>query len=1604
MPGVIPEGSICFDLKLRDGMTVDKKRLVVVLGMHRSGTSAITRGIVALGARVGEDLVPHNFDNPTGFWEDKAFVGINDRVLAEIGQSYESMALFPKGLATDERVSDLSREAEDLIKEKQSTSSLWVIKDPRGCRLLSFWKPIFSRLGVNVVYVIAARHPLSVAESLKARNQFPTQKALLLWLEHYVASVTGTHGDPRIFVDYDSLLDNPQQELERLARGLGISKSHQTATGIDSFISEFFSNDLRHTRYSAEALSQAPDILTEISTAYELLQAASGDKVSASDPEFMESWNRIATSLETCSPILAFLQERDYAAVVTKLELESLRERLATDDRALTTAQQTVDKQESLISNLNQAVMERDSQITRLKKVLADRDVQIARLNEASTDKDTRIVILNQTHSQSEIQITRLTHMLRDRDRQIESILNTIDEQEQQIAKNPVFQGSELIGHLEVVETELKTILSSKSWRFTRPFRFIRRQLISRPHAALRRIVYDSARASWYRLPLSTEFKQKFKNQLFSRLPILFRKTQAYRSWRSFTGQSQYSAYSIDWSARTVEIPPEHQYVPLLKGRSLATKPAKLICFYLPQFHPIPENDDWWGEGFTEWTNVRPAQPQFAGHYQPHVPSELGYYDLVEPGVQSRQVELAKLYGIGGFCFYFYWFGGKRLLEAPIESYLKDSSLDLPFCLCWANENWSRRWDGLDSEILIAQEHSPEDDLAFIRHVARYLQDSRYIRIEGKPLLLVYRPSLLPSAKETAQRWRTWCRNEGIGEIYLAYTQSFETVDPAKYGFDAAIEFPPNNSSPPDVTESVTPLSDDFGCTVYDWRIFVQRSEKYEQPSYKLFRSVCPSWDNTARRRNRGAVFINNSPDLYRRWLKNAILESKRQSSHADERLIFVNAWNEWAEGAHLEPDEKYGYAWLQATRDALTQSTDRVQKRKIVLVSHDAHPHGAQYLALHLAQTLSSDFGFEVETILLEGGLLRDEFRSWGRVHDLSGVDPRGRKAQSLARELADDGFTAAIVNTTVCGLFLETLADAGLRCVSLIHELRGVIETNNLQAQASSIAKRAAMVVFPATTVAESFNGVAKLPADRQQIRPQGLYKKNVFNGDLARARRLLRQELMLKADAQIILGVGYADHRKGIDLFVEAGLEILKYNPRAYFVWVGHWDGVIQSTIERRVADTHQTERFLFVGRKSDTDMYYAGADVYALTSREDPFPSVVMESLEVGIPVVGFRGAGGFEALIDQGCGVLVQKEDVAGLASALAELLNDSGRAMALGNAGASLVQNEFSFRHYVFDLLDWAGLPLKRVSAVVPNYNYAHHLKQRLESITSQSYPIYELLVTDDASTDNSLEVIQHSLESCPIDYRVFINETNSGSVFKQWKKATDLARGDCLWICEADDFAAPAFIERAVEFFDDDGVVMAYAQSRQVGERGQLLADNYFEYTKDICAHKWRHDYVNDGLHELAYALSIKNSVPNVSGVLFRTENMRTVLNRCSGELARLSIAGDWLVYSELLKDGKVGYINDPLNSHRRHEKSVTMSSSSAATHLAEIVYMQDRVASIVDTDPTARNRANHYVKMLYGQFRLDKAYASNPIENPDVKRALESIYGSPDIRHASV
>ena len=358
----------------------------------------------------------------------------------------------------------------------------------------------------------------------------------------------------------------------------------------------------------------------------------------------------------------------------------------------------------------------------------------------------------------------------------------------------------------------------------------------------------------------------------------------------------------------------------------------RLIAFYLPQYHPIPENDEWWGKGFTEWTNVVKARPRFAGHYQPRIPADLGYYDLRVPEVREAQAQLARRHGISGFCYYHYWFNGKRLLERPFNEVLATGKPDFPFCLCWANENWTRAWDGGDRQILMGQNYSHEDDRAHIRSLLPALRDHRYIRIGGRPLLLVYRTEILPDPARTADIWREEARKEGVGEIYLARVESFtSTIDPSSIGFDAAVEFAPDwrnlgRRKFQDVRQKLAVklrLADRWCLEniVTEYDVLVERMLAKPAPNFRRIRCVTPGFDNSARRSRDAAVFLGETPAKYGAWLKTVIAMTQRASPAADDAIVFVNAWNEWGEGNYIEPDLKWGHGYLEATREALTGS-----------------------------------------------------------------------------------------------------------------------------------------------------------------------------------------------------------------------------------------------------------------------------------------------------------------------------------------------------------------------------------------------------------------------------------------------------------------------------------------------------------------------------------------------------------------------------------------------------------------------------------------------------------------------------------------------------------
>ena len=356
------------------------------------------------------------------------------------------------------------------------------------------------------------------------------------------------------------------------------------------------------------------------------------------------------------------------------------------------------------------------------------------------------------------------------------------------------------------------------------------------------------------------------------------------------------------------------------------------LAIYLPQFHPIPENDTAWGEGFTEWTNVKNAVPLFDGHYQPHVPHDsIGYYDLRDPEVLVKQAAMAREHSIYGFAFYHYWFNGKRLLNEPIDNMLELGRPDFPFCFIWANENWTKRWDGKDKEIIIKQDYSLEDDRQHIKFLCeKVFNDKRYITIDGKPLLIIYKPELFPDIKKTVQIWREEAKEYGIGELYLCYFENgIFNINPDQISFDASIEFQPQWRSLSSLKFNrkgnyIKRALHKLGFTnylfqsnaVYNYKNVVQKMSNSTNTQHKIYPCITPMWDNSARKRKNAVIFNQSTPEIYGKWLRTILKKFKPFSS--DENFIFINAWNEWAEGNHLEPCQKWGMKYLEATKSVI--------------------------------------------------------------------------------------------------------------------------------------------------------------------------------------------------------------------------------------------------------------------------------------------------------------------------------------------------------------------------------------------------------------------------------------------------------------------------------------------------------------------------------------------------------------------------------------------------------------------------------------------------------------------------------------------------------------
>lgn len=358
---------------------------------------------------------------------------------------------------------------------------------------------------------------------------------------------------------------------------------------------------------------------------------------------------------------------------------------------------------------------------------------------------------------------------------------------------------------------------------------------------------------------------------------------------------------------------------------------ARVIAYYLPQFHPFQENDEWWGKGFTEWTNVARAKKLFKGHYQPHIPADLGFYDLRVPEVREQQAELARKAGIEAFCYYEYWFGnGKQLMERPFEEVVKSGKPDFPFCLCWANHSWYKKlWDpskkGQDTLLIEQQYPGLEDYKNHFFHLLPAFRDKRYVRVNGKPLYVIYDAKGFSDVPAFIKLWRELARENGLGDFFFIATDfnSEHRKELLSFGFDAIHNVDYIN------IYHVAPKWEKALITLGKKLFRMPMRYKYKDAIRYMLHPTCterdvipvivPNWDHTPRSSYQGTVLTDSKPKYFKQLAKKALEMVKDKPE--EERIVFLKSWNEWGEGNYMEPDYKYGHGYINALDEAIKET-----------------------------------------------------------------------------------------------------------------------------------------------------------------------------------------------------------------------------------------------------------------------------------------------------------------------------------------------------------------------------------------------------------------------------------------------------------------------------------------------------------------------------------------------------------------------------------------------------------------------------------------------------------------------------------------------------------
>lgn len=639
--------------------------------------------------------------------------------------------------------------------------------------------------------------------------------------------------------------------------------------------------------------------------------------------------------------------------------------------------------------------------------------------------------------------------------------------------------------------------------------------------------------------------------------------------------------------------------------------------------------------------------------------------------------------------------------------------------------------------------------------------------------------------------------------------------------------------------------------------------------------------------------------------------------------------------------------------------------KCKIILLGHDCFRAGSQMLLLNIG-IVFKNMKVDIHYVLLDKGSLLSQYESIAPVTVMNDL----KDIENLLYKLKQDGFQTVLSNTVVTGHAVKIFKKAGFYVCSLIHELPSVI-VPRLVDHYKQIRDYSDVVIFPNNYVIREVEKCCGTTKNEYLIRSQGIYKSITLDPN---ARSLVRKALNLKNDDRIVINVGYGYARKGLDLFLKTASTVSK-EKNIHFMWLGDVDKrYFENLPEKNIPNFH------LIPFTENVELYLNASDLFFLSSREDPFPSVVLEALMAGLPVLSFNSGGGYvELLQDPKLGRTCEYLDLKSANDEILKILNDPyQRTDEIRTYRRKFIIDNYDFQDYCYHLLGiLKSGNMKRISVITPNYNYSRYLNIRLDSIYSQKYPLSEVIILDDKSTDNSVNVLQNYMTEKDCYFKLIVNDLNYGSAYLQWYKGAIQSKGDYIWIAEADDSASPDLIKDAIELLDTgQDIGFVFCDSSQIDENNKVIGASYRSYMETVIDAKSKafiqhENFVMSGTEFVAKYLSIKNIILNVSSVLWRRDTLLRILELTKSDHANLKIACDWKMYVLAALTDKVGYVAKPNNVHRRHLTSVVHSSNSSR-HFEEITIIQDFIASRLNLGKDILEKQQQYRQQLKKHFNL--------------------------------